>query len=115
MSLHRYHTPQVGGGIYLMRGGSLTRYHTPVVTQRGAGLAENLLKVAGPSIVTAMQNTIRDVQQGKSLSASAKDSAKTLQKNLKRKAPSLVMTLGKHKAQQKYKKTKRAVKDIFSL
>ena len=35
-----------------MRGGSLTRYHTPVVmTQEGKGLAEELIKLAGPLIV----------------------------------------------------------------
>lgn len=66
MSLHRYHTPQLGGGIYVMRGGSLIRYHTPTLSQRGGGLAENLLKIAGPSVVQAVQNTMRDVQQGKS-------------------------------------------------
>ena len=49
MSLHRYYTPQIG---------ALTRYHTPVVKQRGGGLTKDLLKVAGPSVVKAMQNTI---------------------------------------------------------
>ena len=39
MSLHRYYTPQIG---------ALTRYHTPVVKQRGGGLTKDLLKVAGP-------------------------------------------------------------------
>jgi len=35
-----------------MRGGSLKRYHTPVVTsQKGEGLAEELVKIAGPMIL----------------------------------------------------------------
>ena len=39
-----------------MRGGSLTRYHTPVVTtQEGKGLAEDLIKIAGPLIVQQAQ------------------------------------------------------------
>ena len=60
MSLHRYHETH-------MQGGSLIRYRTPTLSQRGSGLEEALLKVAGPSVVTAMQNTVRDVQQGKSI------------------------------------------------
>ena len=58
MSLHRYYMPQIGAGMYLMRGGALTRYHTPVLTQRPGDLAENLLKVAGPLVVNAMQHTL---------------------------------------------------------
>ena len=39
-----------------MRGGSLIRYHTPVVTtQEGKGLAEELIKIAGPLIVQQAQ------------------------------------------------------------
>lgn len=115
MSLHRYHTPQLGGGIYVMRGGSLIRYHTPTLSQRGGGLAENLLKIAGPSVVQAVQNTMRDVEQGKSLKASAREQGQRLSRQLKRKAPSMAMAAGKHSVKQKYKKAKRRIKDIFSL
>lgn len=117
MSLHRYHTTQIGAGIYplyLMRGAGLTRYHTPVVTQGGGGLAEDLLKVAGPSVVQAVQDTVNDVQQGHSLSATATKHGTQLKRNLKRKAPRLVLAVGKHKANQQYKKAKRRVQDIFT-
>ena len=114
MSLHRYYMPQIGAGMYLMRGGALTRYHTPVLTQRRGGLAENLLKVAGPSVVNAMQHTLRDVQQGKSLRASAQEHGQQLSKNLKCKVPSIALAVGKHSANQQYKKAKRRVKEIFT-
>lgn len=98
-----------------MRGGSLKRYHTPELTQRGAGLAEQLLKIAGPSIIQAAKNTLSDVQQGKSLQASAKQHGKQLTRTLKRKAPRMVLAAGTHATKQKYKKATRRIKDIFSL
>ena len=49
-----------------MRGGSLTRYHTPVLTQqKGKGLAEDLIKLAGPLIVQQAQAGLQDIQRGK--------------------------------------------------
>ena len=116
MSLHRYHETQLGAGIYphsRMQGGSWIRYRTPKVTQRGAGLEEALLKVAGPSVVTAMQNTVRDVQQGKSIKDSVSQRGQELKRNLKRKAPRMVLAAGKYGATQRYKKAKRRVQDIF--
>ena len=115
MALRRYHTPQRGGGIYVMRGGSLTRYFTPEVNQRGSGLQESLLKIAGPSIVQAAQNTLRDVQGGKSVQQATKTNLAQLKRNLKRKAPRMVAAGGKYSVRQQYKKAKRRVKDIFSL
>ena len=51
-----------------MRGGSLTRYHTPVVTrQEGQGLAEELIKLAGPLIMQQAQAGLQDIQRGKSV------------------------------------------------
>ena len=45
-----------------MRGGSLRRYHTPVVTPReGKGLAEELIKIAGPLIVQQAQAGLQDI------------------------------------------------------
>ena len=96
-----------------MRGGSLRRYHTPVLSQGGGGLAEKLLKVAGPSMVTAMQNTMHDVEQGQSLRNSVTKHGTQLKRNLKRKAPNLAWAAGTHVAGQQYKKAKRTVKDIF--
>lgn len=116
MSLHRYHTPQRGSGIYIMRGGSLSRYHTPELTQqRGAGLTETLLKIAGPTVVQAAQNTLRDLEGGKSLQQSMSERGRDVKRQLKRKAPSMLKAAGAHAAKKKYKKAKRRIKDIFSL
>ena len=50
-----------------MRGGSLTRYHTPVLTtQEGKGLTEELIKLAGPLIVQQAQAGMQDIQRGRS-------------------------------------------------
>lgn len=113
MSLHRYHATPIGAGPYVMQGGGLRRYHTPVVSQGGGGLAEELLKVAVPSVVTAVQNTMQDVQQGKSIRDSVTKHGAQLKRNLKRKAPNLAWTAGTHVAGQQYKKAKRRVKDIL--
>jgi len=117
MSLHRYHTPQTGGGFYIQRGGTLNRYHVPIV-QKGGGLAEQLLKIAGPSIVQAAKDTLNDVQSGKTVEESVKERGQNLVRSLKRKAPSMALTVGSHTAKKKakttYKKAARRVKDIFS-
>lgn len=116
MSLHRYHTPQRGGGIDIMRGGSLTRYHTPqIVSQRGGGLAEALLKIAGPTVIQAAQNTLRDIQGGKTVQQSLASRGQEVRRALKRKAPSMAAAAGREVVRSKYKKAKRRVKDIFSL
>ena len=110
MSLHRYHTTRV---LEDMQGGSLIRYKTPILTQRGSGLGENLLKIMGPPVVTALQSTLQDVKQGRSLAKSVSQRGTALQRDLKRKAPSIALAVGKHKATQNYKKAKRRVRDIF--
>ena len=114
MALHRYHATTIGAGPYVIQGGGgLRRYHTPVVSQGGGGLGEELLKVAGPSVVKALQHTMQDVQRGKSIRSSVATHGSQLKRTLKRKAPSLAWAAGKHVAGQQYKKAKRAVKDIF--
>ena len=44
-----------------MLGGSISRYHTP---QTGSGLDEDLIKVAGPMVVGALQRGVEGVQRG---------------------------------------------------
>lgn len=100
----------------MMRGGSLTRYHTPqLVSQKGGGLAESLLKIAGPVVLQAAQNTLRDIEGDKSFQQSLAQRGKEVTKTLKRKAPSMAAVAGKEVVKSKYKKAKRRVKDIFSL
>ena len=97
-----------------MRGGSLTRYHTPVVTsQDGKGLAEDLIKIAGPLIVQQAQAGLRDIQRGKSAAETWADRSVQLGRGLKRKAPAMVWAGGKHKAKKTYKRTTQRIRDIF--
>jgi len=103
-----------------MRGGSLTRYHTPMVTsQEDKGLAEELIKVAGPLIVQQAQAGLQDIQRGKSLADTWSNRGEQLPSGLKRKAPALAWTVGKHKAkrtaQNTYKRATQRVRDIFGL
>ena len=89
-----------------MRGGSLTRYHTPVVTtQEGKGLAEELIKLAGPLIVQQAEAGLQDIQGGKSLADTRVHRGEQLTRGLKRKAPALAWTVGKHKAKRTAQKT----------
>ena len=103
-----------------MRGGSLTRYHTPVVTtQEGKGLAEDLIKLAGPLIVQQAQAGLQDIQQGLSLADTLSNRGEQIKRGLKRKAPALAWTVGKNQAkrtaQNSYKRTTQRVRDIFGL
>ena len=103
-----------------MRGGSLTRYHTPVVTtQEGKGLAEELIKLAGPLIVQQAQAGLQDIQRGQSVADTWANRGEQLTRELKRKAPVLAWTVGKHKtkrtAQKTYKRANQRVRDIFGL
>ena len=97
-----------------MHGGSLTRYHTPVVTpQEGQGLAEELIKIAGPLIVQQAQAGLRDIQRGKSAADTWADRRGQLTRGLKRKAPAMVWAGGKHKAKKTYKRATQRIRDIF--
>ena len=103
-----------------MRGGSLTRYHTPVLTKQGGkGLAEDLIKLAGPLIVQQAQAGLQDIQRGKSAAATWADRSTQLKRGLKRKAPAMAWTAGKHKvkrtARNTYKRATQRVRDIFGL
>ena len=101
-----------------MRGGSLTRYHTPVVTsQKGDGLTEDLIKLAGPLILQQAQAGLQDIQRGKSAAETCANRGAQLNRGLKRKAPAMAWTIGKHKvkrtAQNTYKRATQRIKDIF--
>jgi len=103
-----------------MRGGSLTRYHTPVVTTReGKGLAEDLIKISGPLIVQQAQAGLQGIQRGQSLADTWSNRGEQLTHGLKRKAPALAWTVGKHQAKRiaknTYKRATQRVRDIFGL
>ena len=103
-----------------MRGGSLTRYHTPVVsTQEGKGLTEELIKLADPLIVQQARAGLRDIQRGKSAADTWADRSAQLSRGLKRKAPAMAWATGKHKvkrtAQNTYKRATQRIRDIFGV
>ena len=82
-----------------MLGGSISRYHTPhlVSTQTGSGIAEDLIKIAGPTVVGALERGVEGVQQGKRAQDVAGREAKRALKELKRKAPEVLASLLGHK------------------
>ena len=97
-----------------MRGGSLTRYHTPVLTpQDGKGLAEDLIKLAGPMVLQQAQAGLRDIQRGKSAVETWADRRGQLTRGLKRKAPAMAWAGGKHQAKKTYKRATQRIRDIF--
>ena len=103
-----------------MRGGILTRCVTPVVTtQEGKGLAEDLIKIAGPVIVQQAQAGLQDIQRGQSLANTWSNGSEQLTSGLKCKAPTLAWTVGKHQAKRTakntYKRATQRVRDIFGL
>ena len=85
-----------------MLGGSISRYHTP---QLGSGIVEDLIKMAGPTVVGALERGVTDVQQGKRAKDVAGREASRVVKELKRKAPDLLASLLSHK--------RRRAQDIF--
>ena len=75
-----------------------------VTSQEGQGLAEELIKVAGPLIVQQAQAGLQDIQRGKSAADTWADRSVQLSRGLKRKAPAMVWAGGKHKAKKTYKR-----------
>ena len=105
-----------------MRGGSLNRYHTPVMTrQKGRGVTDDLVKIAGPMVIRELWKGVAEVKKGVPTTKALGQSLDRFSKDLKRKAPAIAVRLAKgaikRKASATYKKAAkrvRAVKDIFS-
>ena len=76
-----------------MLGGSISCYHTP---QLGSGI-EELIKLAGPTVVGALERGVTEVQQGQRAQDVAGREAKRVVKELKRKAPAMAARLTGHK------------------
>ena len=96
-----------------MLGGSLTRYHTP--TMHGKGFMNDLVKIAGPSVVRSLGHGLQAYEKGSSASEALKGASNVLQRGLKRKIPEVVGLALKTKAQQSYKKKRQQVKDILGV
>ena len=98
-----------------MRGGSLDRYHTPPLGQRGEGLAEELIKLTGPLVLQQAQAGLQDIQRGMSASDALANRSGQLRRGLKRKAPAMAWAVGKNKARNTYKRATQRVRDIFGV
>jgi len=96
-----------------MLGGSLTGYHTPTMT--GKGFMQDLVKVAGPSVVRSIGHGLQMVGKGASASEALKSSGNVLKRGLKRKLPAALGLAVKPKAKNTYKKKRQRVKDILGV
>ena len=73
-----------------MLGGSISRYHTP---QLGSGIVEDLIKIAGPTVVGALERGVTEVKQGKRAGRVFGREAKRVAGQFKRKAPAMAARL----------------------
>ena len=84
-------------------------------------MAEDLIKVAGPMVVNAVNRSVLVVKNGSTAVEAFGWEAKALQRNLKRKAPAMVADVArgmvKRKATSAYKRALTPLaraRDIFS-
>ena len=96
-----------------MLGGSLTRYHTPTLT--GKGFTQELVKLAGLSLLRSIGHGLQAYEKGASASDALKSSGEVLKRGLKCKLPAVVRLAVKTKAKQSYKKKRQRVKDILGV
>ena len=77
--------------------GSLTQYHTPTLT--GKGFTQELVKLAGPSLLRSIGHDLQAYEKGASASDTLKSSGEVLKRGLKRKLPAVVGLEGENKSQ----------------
>ena len=89
------------------------RGHDP----RRERLDGDLIKLAGPLVIQQAQAGLQDIQRGQSAAETWARRSAQLNRDLKRKAPAMAWTIGKHKAkhtsQNTYKRATQRVRDIF--
>lgn len=79
-----------------VRGGSLNRYHTHVRTlQRGRGVTDDLVKIAGPMVIRELSKGVTEVQKGVPTTRALGRSMDRFPRDLKRKALAMVMNMTK--------------------
>ena len=96
-----------------MLGGSLTRYHTPTLT--GKGFTQELVRLAGPSLLRLIGHGLQAYEKGVSASEALKRSGELLKRGLKRKLPAVLGLALKTKPKQSYKRKRQRVKDILGV
>ena len=82
-----------------MLGGSLTRYHTPTLT--GKVFTQELVKLAGPSLLRSIGHGLQVYEKGASASDALKSSGEVLKRGLKRKITGCGKACGENKSQTK--------------
>ena len=74
-----------------MRGGNLTRYHPPLIHgQYRSGVTEELIKIASPVFMNAMQSGLQAAASGRSFGDVEGVVGESLKRGLKRNVGSLV-------------------------
>ena len=96
-----------------MLGGSLTRYHTPVV--KGKGFKRDLVQWAAPSLMQLIGSGLASYSQGATPGEALDRSGTQLKRNLKRKLPGLIVGPVKRKLVNTYKTKRKRFRDIFHV
>ena len=89
---------------------------TPVLRkQESQGLTEDLIKLAGPLVLQQTQAGLQDIQRGMGAADTWANRSAQVNRGLKRKAPAMAWAVGKHKAQNTYKRAAKRARDIFGV
>ena len=99
-----------------MQGGSLTRYNPPYLHgQQGSGVTEDLIKIASPVLLNALQSGLHAAAGGQSLGAAGQVVGESLKQGFKRRVGSILKVGLKARGRHAYKrkKEKRSVAAIF--
>ena len=76
---------------------------------------QELVKLAGPSVVCSIGHGLQAYEKGASASEALKGSGEVLKRGLKRKIPATIGLAVKSKAKQTFKKKQQHVKDILGV
>ena len=81
----------------------------------GSGFIQELVTLAGPSVVRSIGHGLHAYEKGVSASEALKGSGEVLKKGLKRKIAAAIGLAVKSKVKQSYKKKRQHVKDILGV
>ena len=103
-----------------MWGGSLTRYRPPPLPlQAGRGLREDLFRLGGPILASAVEVGARAGAQGQSWRGVAQAAGQEIKRGLKRKGLPIVATAAKRAAvstaKKRYRNTVGRLRDVLGV
>ena len=96
-----------------MLGRSLTHYHPPTMERKG--FKQDLVRLAGPTIVSSLKRRLDAYGKGVSVSEALQDAGEELQRGLKRKIPAAIGLAMRNRARESYKNKRQRVKDILGV